>query len=175
MIISGEVKYHDALGPMMVDIDTVTQHPDNYNNGDIEELAVSIEVNGMYRPIYTDATTGYILAGNTTWAACKMLRATIIPAVPLVVDDVTADRILSADNAIASLARPDDGMLLQLLERLAANDALTGSGHGLDDIERLRAIVDIPFEPFPPVPDIINAAHKCPSCGYEWNGSAIQP
>jgi ParB-like chromosome segregation protein Spo0J len=175
MIASGEVRYHDALEHLMVPIDTVTQHPDNYNNGDVEELAVSIEVNGMYRPIYVQQSSQYILAGNTTWAACKMLRAEIIPVVPLDVNDITADRILSADNAIAGLARPDDGMLLTLLERLAANDALTGSGHGLDDIERLRAIVEIPFEPFPEVPPVINAAHKCPECGYEWNGSAIQP
>lgn len=170
MIVSGLVKYHDNLEALMVPIDKVVQHPENYNNGDIEEIATSIQVNGMYRPIWVDERTGYILGGNTTWAACKSLDATMIPVVWLDVDETTAYRILAGDNRLAQLARPDPGMLLTLLEELVHREALIGSGYIPDDLEHLRHAVEAPFEPLvePLIPGTI-FTHTCPSCGHVWS------
>lgn len=128
MIHSGLVKYHDDLGPLMVDVDTVQPHPDNYNNGDVDALAESIEVNGMYRPVYVQRSTGYIIAGNHTWHAVKMLDAAQIPVVTLDVDDAHATKIMLADNRIAAQAIPDNSQLLVLLDRLKDTSDLTGTG-----------------------------------------------
>lgn len=146
MIRDGLVAYHGDLEPLLIDIDTVTQHPENYNNGDVEALAESIEVNGMYRPIYVQKDTGHIIAGNHTWMACKGLGATRIPAVVLDVDDTTALRIMLADNRIASLAVPDNSQLIELLDRLTETDSLLGTGYQAQDLEVLRHLADIPVD-----------------------------
>lgn len=176
MYQSGHVRYHDDLETLMRPIDSVVQHPDNYNNGDTDALVESILTNGMYRPIYVQKSTGYIIAGNHTWMACKELNATEIPVVIADLDDIQAKRILVADNRIAQLARPDDAQLIGLLEEIAAEDELRGTGYEEHDLEALRLLQEklnnIPLGDFPEVPGDMDASHKCPSCGYEWNGSS---
>ena len=86
---SGLVQFHPALTPLLADIDSVSEHPDNPNNGDLEEIVSSIEINGMYRPIYAQDSTGYILAGNGTWLACKLLEAEVVPIIRHDVSDTS--------------------------------------------------------------------------------------
>ena len=146
MIASGLVQYHAALEADMVGIDEVEPHPDNYNNGDLEEITTSIEINGMYRAIYAQSSTRYIIAGNHAWMACKMLGAQMVPVKFLDVDDMTAMRIMVADNEIARASLPDTGALLQVLETLAENDSLMGSGKKPHDLEVLRNLAKIPVD-----------------------------
>lgn len=141
---SGLVQIHDDLIPLLVDIDTVHPHPSNYNNGDVDAISESIEVSGMYRPIYVQKSSDNIIAGNHTWVACKQLGAAQIPVVSLDVDDATALRIMVADNRTASLAKPDNGLLLGILDQLAEQDSLLGTGYGATDLDALRALASIP-------------------------------
>lgn len=167
MIPSGLVRYHDNLEPLLVDIDTVQQHPRNYNNGDVDRIAESIEVNGMYRPIYAQKSTGLIIAGNHTWIACKQLGAETIPVVWLDVDDATVKRIMVGDNWIASLAIPDQGLLLELLREIDEDNGLVGTGVVDNDLERLQKALDnaaVYTEPPEPI------GYRCPSCGHQWHG-----
>lgn len=175
MIQSGMVRFHEDLEPLLMDIDAVSQHPQNYNNGDTEALAESVMVNGMYRPIYVQRSTGYIIAGNHTWVACKELGATKIPVVTLDVDDTSAKKIMIADNRIAQLARPDDSALLRLLDDLAANDTITGTGFADHDVETLRLLQDqIIKMPMGGgfIPDALANFHTCPECGHEFRTGA---
>lgn len=169
MIPSGLVRYHDALEPMFVGIDTLTQHPRNYNNADVEKIAESIEINGMYRPIYVQKGTGVIIAGNHTWVACKSLGAEVIPVVELDMDDATVRRVLVGDNWIASLAVPDQGLLLELLHEIDADNGLYGVGADADDLANLQAALDATAT-FPQEPDAGDRTYRCPSCGHEWDG-----
>jgi ParB-like chromosome segregation protein Spo0J len=147
MIEDGHVRFHEDLESLLQPIDSVLQHPDNYNNGDVEVVAESIEVNGMYRPIFVQKSSGYIIAGNHTWEACKILGAEQIPVVTLDVDDEEAVRIMIVDNRSAALARPDSGRLVRLLHRLQETDrGLAGSGHVERDIDVLEALAEIPVE-----------------------------
>jgi hypothetical protein len=143
MTTSGLVRFHPDLADLLVNIDDVHQHPDNPNNGDVEAITTSIEINGMYRPIYVQKTSGAIIAGNHTWEACKTLGAEQIPVIEIDCDDTTAQRILLADNKIAALAQPDDALLLNLLENLAATDSLLGTGYRPYDMEVLRQLAQI--------------------------------
>lgn len=146
MIRSGLAQYHADLEPLLNPIDSVTPHPRNYNNGDVDAIQESIEINGMYRPIFVQKDTGYIIAGNHTWEACKTLGATQIPVVYLDVDDTTAVRIMLSDNRTAALAVPDNGLLLDLLNDLAANDSIVGTGYKEYDLEVLKALAEIPLD-----------------------------
>jgi hypothetical protein len=143
VIVSGLVTYHADLEPLLIPIDDVHPHPANYNNGDVDALSESIEVNGMYRPIYAQRSTRNIIAGNHTWIACKGLGAESIPVVMLDIDDTTALRIMLADNRVAALAVPDNGLLLELLDHLAATDSLIGTGYQPFDHEAIRHLTEM--------------------------------
>ncbi len=171
MRYSGLVGYHDGLDDLLLPIDAVRQHPGNYNNGDVDALAESIEVNGMYRPIYVQRSTHYIVAGNTTWEACKALGADKVPVIFLDLDDIAATKIMLADNRVAQLARPDDAALLDTLDHLALVDSLAGTGWNDDTVQGLRllqnAINHIPIG-YPGVPKELGDEHTCPACGHTW-------
>ena len=146
MLRSGQVQYHPALEPLMVDIDSIQCHPENYNNGDVERIMESIAVHGMYNVLKVQKSTGYIGAGNHTWMACKEMGATIIPAVILDMDDATTRSMMLADNWIAGLAKPDNGMMLALVERINAESGLYGTGVAEHDLENLRHLAEITNE-----------------------------
>lgn len=130
MIVSGDVKFHPALEPLLDDIARLRPHPDNPSSGDEDEIVTSIEVNGMYRPVMAQSSTGYILAGNTTYAACLALGSLRIPVVWLDVDDEAALRILLGDNELARLALVDRALLTPLVNRLLETELrLLGTGY----------------------------------------------
>jgi ParB-like chromosome segregation protein Spo0J len=130
VIVSGDVKFHDALGPLLDDIDKLSPHPYNPSSGDEDEVVTSIEVSGMYRPVMAQVSTGFVLAGNTTYAACLSLRALRIPIVWLDVDDEAALRILLGDNEIARRAIVDRALLTPLVQRLLETELrLLGTGY----------------------------------------------
>jgi ParB-like chromosome segregation protein Spo0J len=174
MYHSGQVRFYDDLTPLMVDIDSVQQHPENYNNGDTDAIIESILVNGMYRPIQVQKSTNYVIMGNHTWAACKELGAKSIPVIWMDDDDVAALRKLVADNAIANLARPDTAALLELLDRIYEDsDNTYGTGLDENDVARMREQQErIERETLDNLTGIASGAsrikHTCPECGHEW-------
>lgn len=143
---SGRVRFHNGLAPLMCPIDSITPAPYNYNNGDVDAVCESIETSGMYRPVYVQQSTGNIIAGNHTWSACKELGADVVPVVYLDVDDSKARRIMVADNQIASLAQPDNGLLVALLDEIDDEYGLLGTGLTQMEVERLRLLNDIPLD-----------------------------
>ena len=149
MIQSGDVKFHPDLEPLLVDINLVRPHPENPSSGDEDEIVTSIEVNGMYRPIYVQQSTRYILAGNTTYAACLNLRALRIPVIWLDVDDEQALRILLGDNELARLAIVDRALLNPLVQRLLETELkLLGTGyHEPSRPTSADDLLDPPIEP----------------------------
>ena len=130
MITSGHVRFHPSLEPLFESVEMVRPHPDNPSSGDEDAITESIEINGMYRPVYVQRSTGYILAGNTTYAACLRLGSLRIPVVWLDVDDTTALRILLGDNELARLAIVDLGLLAPQIDLLLQTELrLLGTGY----------------------------------------------
>lgn len=147
-IRSGHVRYYGDLEPLIRDIDAIQPHPLNYNNGDVEEVVESIEDHGMYQAVKVQLSTGYIVAGNTTWMACKALGADVIPYTYLDCDDATAYKILLGDNEIARHAIPDPGLKQNLLDLIKEYDPGPLRGIGVTDAEyeALKALNDIPLD-----------------------------
>jgi hypothetical protein len=140
------VQFHPALEPFLVDIDRVECHPENYNNGDVEAIIASIETDGFYNVIKVQASTGYIVAGNHSWMACKELGAEKIPVVFLDITDEVARRMLIKDNWIASLAKPDNGQMLALIKRIEEESGLYGTGVQEHDVATLEALTKMTNE-----------------------------
>jgi len=157
---------------LMVPIDKVHQHPENDNNGDVDEIVNSMLVTGVYRPIYASRATGNIVAGNHTYLAMLDLGAKFVPVVWLDLDQHQGRRVLVADNKIARNARPDPALTADLLHRLMEVDreiALVGTGFTIEEAEALLA---------PPAPldfsglrrgrETLEHSIECPECGHRW-------
>lgn len=171
------IRFHEALEPLMVDIDEVSQHPDNPNNGDTDRIGNSIDINGMFRPVVTQASTGYILDGNHTYVSCLERGATRIPVIALDVDDIQALQILIAANEIASHARRDPGAVMRLYDQIVKHvedPALAAAATGLDnrDLEHMRSAMEAPFTPADAAGGFggqhIPSGITCPECGHSW-------
>lgn len=119
-----------------VPIDSLTPYPGNPRRGDIDAIASSIELNGLYKPIVVQQSTGTILAGNHTWQAAKRLGHDKIDVVWADVDDATAKRIVLVDNAANDKATYNYGDLYEILESL---EDLSGTGYTADDLEAINA------------------------------------
>lgn len=142
------VRFHEDLEHLLEPIETVQRHPENYNNGDVNAIAESIEVNGMYRPVLVQKDTGYIVAGNHTYEALLLMGCSQVPVVHLDVDNQQARRIMVADNRTASLAMPDHSALVQLLNQLNTDETygLAGTGYIAEDLTVLEALAQMPVE-----------------------------
>lgn len=144
-----------------VPADAITPHPRNARQGDLGAIGESIRVNGVYRPVIVQRSTGHILAGNHTAQAMRQAGRAEVPVVYLDVDDREALRILLADNRTADLGDYDGGALVDLLRSLPD---LEGTGYDGDDLDDLLKGLE-PFEsedadPEPAPPRL------CQACGY---------
>lgn len=148
-----------------VPISELHQHPDNPRQGDIGAIATSIQQNGWYGTVVAQTSTSRVLAGNHRLQAAAQLGMTEVPVYWVDVDDVTAKKILLADNRTNDLAAYADDLLATLLTELASTDDLLGTGYDGDDLDDL--IIQPPeFPSFDE--DSIDTDHQCPKCGYEW-------
>lgn len=147
----------EVVGVRVTDL---RQHPDNANNGDVDAIEESIEVNGFFAPILVQRSTGYILVGNHRFLAAQQLGAVEVPVIYLDVDDQRAKRIMVADNRTARLGHDDEAQLAQLLGELYATDAgLHGTGYESQDFEKLMKGLQEPldFDEEPLVDDRLTA------------------
>jgi ParB family chromosome partitioning protein len=155
---------HQLLEP----VDAISQHPDNANNGDLEEITQSLMINGMYRPIIAHRATGHIVSGNNLYAACLGLGMDRVPVAWTDddTDEAGAVRILVGDNQIARLARIDEYGIRDLL-RILEQSELGLLGTGFAD-ETLPDLDDGPLNLDPPSAQV-HATYTCPHCGHQWS------
>lgn len=140
------MRIHD-LEIEMVRLENLSQHPENANNGDVDALSESIDINGFYSPLVVQRSTGRILAGNHRYLVALGRGVPALPCVRLDVGDEEARRIMLADNRITRLGHDDEAQLANLLGDLYATDlALHGTGYDLADYEKLMADINSPLE-----------------------------
>lgn len=137
---------------MLVPLGSVQQHPDNPNNGDLDALIESIQINGFNTVITVDRATGYIVAGNHRWQAMHALGATHIPVVFTDMDRSGAIRYMVADNQTGKLAVMDNNALVDLLRQLQDTD-LGLAGSGFDEASMHRLLEQMAMEDNIPMGD----------------------
>lgn len=147
-----------------VEVHAVEQHPENANNGDVDLIQESIQVNGLYQPILVQRSSGYIIVGNHRYLAAVRRGMTTIPVIYLDIGDEEARRIMVVDNRSARVGHDDEGLLANLLESLyETNDGLAGTGYRYDDYSALMELVNEPItaddfrepeEELPPKPEL---------------------
>lgn len=137
------VRFAEGVRPLLVPIEKVRQHAQNPNNGDLDALIESIQVNGFVTAVTADAKTGNIIAGNHRYQALHALGATEIPVIWVDHMDASgAVRYMVADNRTGKLAILDDTALAALLTDLSDSD-LGLAGTGYDDASYQRLLLDM--------------------------------
>ena len=120
-----------------MDPNTLELHPENPRQGDIGAIVTSIEQNGWYGTLIAQKKSRRVLAGNHRLQAALALDMKEVPVYWVDVDDTEAQKILLADNRVSDLATWDDSILVGLLEGLANDGELLGSGYDGDDLDAL--------------------------------------
>jgi len=176
--MSRKIRFQNDLKDMLVPIDKLVPHPDNANEGDVDEIMNSMRANTVYRPIYAHRQSGRILGGHHVYAALMELGSDVAPVIWLDMDEATARRVLAGDNQIARLARTNPGQLLELLQAIESESGFFGTGFPDTAIEDLLAEIEatadrplhVEFDANPPGTGEGQQEMRvqCPSCGYEW-------
>lgn len=135
-------------------IDTITEHPDNYNEGDVGAISESLDEHGFYGAVIVQKSTRFILVGNHRYRAAKLKGAEKIPGFLIDCDDDEAKRIMAVDNRTARLATFDEQKLVDLLTAAAESPrGLAGTGYDGDDLDDLMAALNRPYVPDDPGSD----------------------
>ena len=155
---------------LMTPIGSVSQHPENDNNGDVDEIVASMSTVGVYRPIYASAETGYIVAGNHTYLGMLELGADFVPVIWLQhLTPAMERRILYTDNKIARNARPDPrlrGTGLDLRGEQVRRD-LDEHGAARRGDRRDEGRGDEPAQRIGR--ETLQHRIECPECGHQWS------
>jgi hypothetical protein len=119
-----------------IPVAVLSEHPENYNQGDIGAISRSMARHGFYGGVIVQRSTGRILAGNHRYRTAAQTGATHLPGFWLDVDDAQAEELLVDDNWSTHLATFDEAKLVELLKGRAADGQLpaTVSGDDLDDL-----------------------------------------
>lgn len=142
------VRFSAGVESLLVPIADVRPADRNPNNGDVEQIAESIIVNGFQVPVIARRDTHEIVAGNHRYYALISLGATHVPVIWTEMDDAAAMRFLIADNRMARLGRDDPALLLELLHEVedATPLGLAGTGFTHEDLDYLTDIIGGPLE-----------------------------
>lgn len=128
----------------LVDIETLTLHPDNPRHGDIDSIVDSIRANGFIGALRVQTSTRRVIGGNHSLQAAQRLGYKQVPVIWADVDDDTALRYLIADNRTNDLATNDDAGIAAILERLAElPEGLAGTGYDDAALDELLASISV--------------------------------
>lgn len=113
------------IGAFVEPIDGAKPHPDNVRKHRIEKIAQSLEAHGQRTPIVVQQSTGYIVKGNGTWEAARLLGWQEIAMIRQDMGDTEALEYLFADNRASDLSSYQREKLYNTLGKLAGNLAGT--------------------------------------------------
>ncbi len=154
----------------VTDLREYPQNPRTIPQSAVDAVAKSIEAFGFRNPVLVDKD-GVIVAGHTRIRAAKQLGLTSVPCIRI--EDLTPEQVKAyriADNQTGTLTSFDDGLLMQELSGLVADDFdLSALGFNANELRKLLEEVVSP-EDFPEKGDDLETDYQCPKCGYRWSG-----
>lgn len=136
-LIGFDAKIASDLEPLSVPIDAITTYPENVRDGNVTAIAESLAKYGQMKPLVVQESTGYIVAGNHTYLAAKMLGWEKVAIVRVDMDERTALGYLLADNRTSDLGTYHRDKLVKTLGSLADAGWLEGTLWSADDLDDL--------------------------------------
>jgi hypothetical protein len=136
------------IGAFVEPIDGAKPHPDNVRKHRIEKIAQSLEAHGQRTPIVVQNSTGYIVKGNGTWEAARLLGWAEIAMIRQDMGDKEALEYLFADNRASDLSSYQREKLHATLSKLVGEGGLAGTlweDEEFQDLEEeFSALVELP-------------------------------
>jgi len=175
------------LRQFAVPISDLTPDPKNvriHSKRNRDALRVSLTKYGFIEPIIVQRQGMIIRAGNCRTKLAGELGWTHVPALIVDHNDVEATAFAITHNRTGELGEWDEKALAQQLAELQASsiELFTTTGFDAAEVDRLLGtplvIPDDPVEEltppdsFPEIDGTEPTDHRCPSCGYEWNGKS---
>jgi hypothetical protein len=167
-------------------LDELTPDADNNNRGTERGAGMlehSLQQYGAGRGVLLDKR-GRIIAGNKTVEAAMSVglrdalvvttdgtQLVAIQRTDLDLDDVRGRELAIADNRTSEIGLSWDAESLQRAQDAGAALSVFFSD---EELRRQYGADAVPPESFPTADDGIETAHKCPRCGYEWDGTGRQ-
>jgi ParB-like chromosome segregation protein Spo0J len=155
----------------LVPISDLTPDPANarkHGERNLSAIIDSLRAFGQQKPIVVDRR-GVVVAGNGTLEAAKRLGWEEIAIVRTELEPTQATAFGIADNRTAELAEWDEDVLVSLLDSL--DDETRDLLHF--DEKELKALMPSEFKPSETKevdPGSFEFDHKCPKCGFEFDG-----
>lgn len=128
----------ELLG-LLVRTDSLREYPRNPNEGDPEGIAESLEAFSQYAPLVVQASTRFIVKGNHTFKAAKLLGWKYVAANVMELDDERAKAIVVGDNRHSEKSRRRQDELGELLAELQEANLLAGTGYSDSEVDALLA------------------------------------
>lgn len=138
------VQFHPHLLDKLQPITSITPHPENPNEGDVDVIVESMMTNGVYKGVTVQKSTRYILEGEHRYQALLKLGSEVIPVSEVDVDDDTARRILLVDNSSAERAERLPHQVHAVMTRvIEAQDSLVGTGYTRNQYAELSRMLRV--------------------------------
>ncbi|MFI8459042.1 ParB N-terminal domain-containing protein [Kitasatospora sp. NPDC085464] len=119
----------------------LSPYPGNAKRGDVPAIQQSLRKTGQYRSLVVRDTGSalIVLAGNHTLQALKANGEKTARCEVITCTDADARRINLADNRLSELGTFDDDALAELLQAMADDGGLDGTGYTTADLDQLLA------------------------------------
>jgi site-specific DNA-methyltransferase (adenine-specific) len=124
------------IADLAVPVDSLVPYPGNARKHATPIIVESLRLNGQYRPIVVQRSSGQVVAGNGTLLAVRELGWSHVAATFTDCDDETARRIVLVDNKANDAAWYDNKALAELLQSVAD---LAGTGFTQAELDELLA------------------------------------
>ena len=129
----------------MVPVGALEPHPRNVNESNLGEIIESIKHNRFYGAVVVQRSSSRILAGKHRWLAARECGLELVPVIWADVSDEEALRIVLVDNRSCRLGHDEPNALAALLQELANDGGLQGTGFSPDDLDELLAELAAPM------------------------------
>jgi len=134
--------FPDAIRHMLVPVDSVEPHEQNPNEGDVDAIVESIQVNGFHGVIVAQKSTRKIIVGNHRWYALKQIGVVQAPVMFVDKNDEESVRVMLADNQTSARSRRNSDDLSALLSALQDTE-LKLLGTGYSEADHLQLLGDL--------------------------------
>jgi ParB-like chromosome segregation protein Spo0J len=106
----------------LVPVEQLVEHPANPRRGDVDAIVAAIAANGWHGALLVQRSTRRVLAGNHRLRAARALGMPEVPVLWADVDELTARRILVADNRASDLGAFEAASLAALIAGASGAD-----------------------------------------------------
>ena len=159
----------------LISISDLTPDPANarkHGERNLKAIIDSLRAFGQQKPIVVDRR-GVVIAGNGTLEAAKRLGWEEIAIVRTELEPTQATAFGIADNRTAELAEWDEEVLVSLLDSLddETRDLMHFDQKELDALVPKATVEEFKSAETKEVdPGSFEFDHKCPKCGFEFDG-----